>query len=145
MITINHFAGMTGTAIKLISSPNQLLQIVAPIKPLYPLIEAPGIKPILQIESPLKTLLPLIEAPNQLLISEPEYNVSVFLTEYDKGLRCLILNIINPGLLTHKELLEGIFNVVTTNETFINFGTCKSIIISAVMYRDVNKSEKILK
>jgi len=69
MIT-QSYAGMTGTAIKQISSPNQLLQIVAPIKPLYPLIEAPGIIPILLIESPFKPLLPLIEALNQLLISE---------------------------------------------------------------------------
>ena len=146
---IKSFGGLIGTAfkykIKLISAP--LLQIAAPLKPVYPLITS-GIIPNLLITSPLKPTILLIEspktqpllqivAPKTLLISEPEYNVSVFLTEYDKGLRCLILNIINPGLLTHKALLEGIFNAVTTHESFINFGTFKSIIISAVMYKEM--------
>jgi len=87
MIIIQSIAGMFGTAVKnikyLISTP--MLQIVTPSISTQTgsvsLISSPKVKPLLQIV-----------APNQLLISEPEYNVSVFLTEYDKGLRCLILN-----------------------------------------------------
>jgi hypothetical protein len=56
---------------------------------------------------------------------------------YDKSLRCLILSLINPGLEDHKSLLEGIFKSVTTHEAFINFGTYKSIIISAVMHKNM--------
>ena len=36
-----------------------------------------------------------------------------------KGLRCLNIYITNPNLYSYKELLEGIFNAVTTNESFI--------------------------
>lgn len=78
----------------------------------------------------------LIEAPKTLLISEPSNEISVYLQEYDRGLRCLILSLINPGLESHKNLLEGIFKTVTTNESFIKFGNVKSIIVSAVMFKE---------
>jgi len=37
------------------------------------------------------------------------------------------------------DLLEGIFNAITTNDSFINFGKNKSIIVSAVMYKEMNQ------
>jgi hypothetical protein len=81
MIT-QSFAGMIGTAILQISAPKQLLQIASPLS-----------QNNIQINSPLLISAPIsllqITAPTQLLISEPEYNLSVFLTEYDK--RCLKL------------------------------------------------------
>ena len=78
-----------------------------------------------------------IESSKTLLISEPSNEVSVYYHEYDKGLRCLILHLINPDLESHRNLLEGIFNAVTTHEAFINFGNFKSIIVSAVMYKEM--------
>ena len=92
---------------------------------------------ILQISAP-KPLLQ-ISPPNSLLISEPVSDVSVYLHEYDKGLRCLNLYLINPNLDSHVELLEGIFNAVTSHEAFINFGKFKSIIVSAVMYKGMDE------
>lgn len=105
-------------------------QIVAPKQLL--MIENPK---TLMIESP-KPLL-MIEASTTLLISKPSSEVSVYFHEYDLGLRCLNLHIINPDLYSHKELLEGIFNAITTHKAFINFGHYKSIIISAVMHKEV--------
>lgn len=80
-----------------------------------------------------------IESSKSLLISEPSNEVSVYFHEYDKGLRCLILHLINPDLESHRNLLEGIFNAVTTHEAFINFGNFKSIIVSAVMYKEMEE------
>jgi len=80
-----------------------------------------------------------IESSKTLLISEPINEVSVYFHEYDKGLRCLILHLINPDLENHRNLLEGIFNAITTHEAFINFGEFKSIIVSAVMHKEIGK------
>jgi hypothetical protein len=43
----------------------------------------------------------------------------------------------NPDLYESKELLEGIFNAITTHPAFINFGINKSIILSAVMNKEI--------
>jgi hypothetical protein len=91
---------------------------------------------IKQISAP-KPLLQ-IGCSNTLLIQEPQNEVSVYFHEYDKGLRCLTLHLINPDLFNHKDLLEGIFNAVTTHEAFIKFGKYKSIIVSAVMYQGMS-------
>ena len=79
----------------------------------------------------------MIAAPKTLLIGEPKSKVSVFYTEYDKGLRCLVLYLANPNLDDHNDLLKGIFNSVTTHKAFIEFGNYKSIIVSAVMFQEM--------
>jgi hypothetical protein len=96
MFTTITFAGMIGFA-KSMSNSKQLLQITAPEQLLQ--ISAPGIQ---LITTPIPLLQ--IESSKQLLITAPEYNVSVFSLEYDKGLRCLVLYIINPSLESHKLL-----------------------------------------
>jgi DNA polymerase type B, organellar and viral len=124
------FAGMTGCA-------NGYLGSILPLLSHLTFVQQGGsgtIIPILQIESP-KTLL--IEAPKTLLISKPVNEVSVYFHEYDNGLRCLNLHIINPDLYSSKELLEGIFNAVTTHTALINFGVYKSIILNAVMIKEI--------
>jgi len=131
MNLLTRFAGMTGNAILQISAPKillgmdaALLQIVAPLQ-------------LLSIGAP--TSLLQISAPTLLCISEPRNEVSVYLHEYDKGLRCLILHLINPDLDNHKDLLEGIFKAVTTHEAFINFCVFKSVIVSAVMFKGMSE------
>ena len=79
----------------------------------------------------------LIEEPKTLLISKPSNDISVYFHEYDLGLRCLNLHIINPDLYESRVLLEGIFNAITTHKAFINFGNIKSIILSAVMHKEM--------
>ena len=66
--------------------------------------------------------------------------LSIFLQEYDKGLRCLTLYLVNPNLDDHLILLKSIFNTITTYQPFIEFGSIKSIIVSAVMYKDITFS-----
>ena len=127
------YAGMIGGAFLAISSPKTLLLIVAPLFNKVLQITAPI--SLLQITAPIPFLQ--IESSKTLLISEPNNEVSVYFHEYDKGLRCLILHLINPDLESHRNLLEGIFNAVTTHEAFINFGNFKSIIVSAVMYKEM--------
>jgi hypothetical protein len=50
----------------------------------------------------------------------------------------MVLYLINPNLDDHVDLLKGIFNAVTTYKPFIEFGKIKSIIVSAVMYKDMS-------
>ena len=102
---------------------NKVLQITAPIS-------------LLQITAPIPFLQ--IESSKTLLISEPSSDVSIFLHNYDKGLRCMVLFLINPNLDDHVDLLRGIFNTVTTYQPFIDFGKIKSIIISAVMHEEMS-------
>lgn len=136
LIQILTFAGCANGFIGNLFPLLSHLTLIKGNKPL--LIKAPdnyGSIPFLQIAPPNPPLL--IEAPKQLLISAPSNEVTVYLHEYDKGLRCLTLNIINPDLYNHRDLLEGIFNAVTTHEAFINFGNFKSIILSAVMIKEI--------
>lgn len=81
----------------------------------------------------------LIEEPKTLLICKPSSAepISVYFHEYDLGLRCLTFHIINPDLYESRNLLEGIFNAITTHNAFINFGNVKSIILSAVMHKEM--------
>ena len=95
--------------------------------------------------APPKTLLiappliiPHLKIPKTLLIKAPQNNVSIFFHKYDKGLRCMVLHLINPNLDDHVDLLKGIFNAVTTYQPFIEFATYKSIIVSAVMFDEMS-------
>jgi len=127
MNILKSLVGIIGNELLQIAAPTSLLQISAPLLLFRDTLAITAPIPFLQIES-----------SNQLLICEPLNQISVYLHEYDLGLRCLILHLINPELEDHKSLLEGIFTAITTHEAFINFGNSKSVIVSAIMHKNMS-------
>lgn len=105
-VITSSFAGMIGYA----ATPSHLFGYLLGWNSLL-LITAPSIL--------------LIEAPKTLLIEAPKSEVFVFYTEYDKGLRCLVLYLINLNLDSHIDLLKGIFKAITSNKSFIELGMLK--------------------
>ena len=47
--------------------------------------------------------------------------------------RCIQYELINDHLLSHKDVLKSIYNTLMNEESFINFGKYKVIIVSAII------------
>lgn len=62
-------------------------------------------------------------------------NISLNILEikYDKDLRCLNFTMSNPTGLEGKELFKALYNSLTNNQEYLNFGFKKVIIISAIL------------
>ena len=66
--------------------------------------------------------------------------------EINKNMRCLSITMINEDLLEGKELFQGIYNTIISNDEFRGFGYQKIIILSCVLedYKEVNLHSNVL-
>jgi hypothetical protein len=73
-------------------------------------------------------------------------NLTINSITYDETGRFYQYIISNNNLLSHKDVLRGIYNTLMNDETFINFGKYKVIIVSGIVDgEEFNYHHNILK